>query len=216
MAWLKVDDQFAFHPKALQAGNRALGLWLRAGAWCMQQLTDGVVPDSMVIALGGNQGDARALVTAGLWVEVAGGYEFHDWAHWQRSKEQILSERVAAQERMATHRAKKTEPREPRKRGERIPEPFLVTPDMRQWAATEVPLVNVDDATRRFVDYWRAASGQTASKRDWTAAWRNWLRKDNDTASQRPLTPMQRAAQTAAAGREVAGRHIQTLELEAP
>lgn len=66
----------------------------------------------------------------------------------------------------------------PRKRGSRIPEPFLVSADMRRWAADEVPTVDVDAATRAFVDYWRAESGTKATKVDWTAAWRNWLRRD--------------------------------------
>ena len=64
------------------------------------------------------------------------------------------------------------------KRATRIPEPFMVTGEMRKWAAQEVPGVDVDASTRVFVDYWRAESGSRASKRDWVAAWRNWLRKD--------------------------------------
>lgn len=65
-----------------------------------------------------------------------------------------------------------------RKRATRIPEPFLVTHDMRDWAAENTPDVDVDAATRKFVDYWRAESGAKAAKRDWTATWRNWLRRE--------------------------------------
>lgn len=75
----------------------------------------------------------------------------------------------------------------PRNRGTRIPDPFIVNADMRQWASTEVPAVDVDKATRVFVDYWRSASGRTATKRDWIAAWRNWLRRDSDSV--RPGKP---------------------------
>ena len=73
-----------------------------------------------------------------------------------------------------------------RKRATRIPEPFIVTPDMRKWASGEVPGVDVDHATRMFVDYWRAESGQKATKRDWVATWRNWLRRDQPRHQQRP------------------------------
>lgn len=66
-------------------------------------------------------------------------------------------------------------------RATRIPEPFIVTPEMRQWAVKEVPGVDVDKATRKFVDYWRAKSGKDAVKRDWVATWRNWLRRDAET-----------------------------------
>jgi hypothetical protein len=71
-----------------------------------------------------------------------------------------------------------------RTRGVRIPEPFIVTKAMREWAAVEVPLVDVDSSTRVFVDYWRAAT-RNATKRDWVATWRNWLRKDQADAESR-------------------------------
>lgn len=29
MPWFRVDDDFALHPKAIAAGNAALGLWVR-------------------------------------------------------------------------------------------------------------------------------------------------------------------------------------------
>ena len=101
-----------------------------------------------------------------------------------------------------------------RKRAARIPDEFIVTPAMRAWAAREVPALDVNASTRKFVDYWRAESGAKARKLDWVAAWRNWMRRDDENQSKR-LTPTQRAAQTAAAGRNVAGMTITTLELGA-
>ena len=44
MPTFEVDDQFAFHQKTLRAGNEAIGVWVRAGAWCAAYLTDGLVP----------------------------------------------------------------------------------------------------------------------------------------------------------------------------
>lgn len=99
-------------------------------------------------------------------------------------------------------------------RGTRIPEPFMLTAEMKQWAADEVPAVDADASTRRFVDYWRAESGTKATKLDWIATWRNWLRRDADSKKPTRLTPTERAAQTAAAGRQVAGRNITSLEIE--
>lgn len=64
-----------------------------------------------------------------------------------------------------------------RKRATRIPDPFVLTAEMRAWAAAEVPGLDVDAHTREFVDYWRAESGAKASKLDWLATWRNWMRK---------------------------------------
>lgn len=64
------------------------------------------------------------------------------------------------------------------RRATRIPDPFLLTSEMREWARDEAPLIDVDRVTRQFVDYWRAASGKTATKKDWIAAWRYWLRRE--------------------------------------
>ena len=36
MPWFNVDDGFAFHRKAVRAGNAAIGLWTRAGSWWMR------------------------------------------------------------------------------------------------------------------------------------------------------------------------------------
>lgn len=99
MAWFKVDDALAMHVKAFAAGNAALGLWVRAGSWSMQQLTDGFIPQGVVAALGGGWDDAAALINAGLWHQADGGYQFHDWAEYQPTREQVLAERAAATER---------------------------------------------------------------------------------------------------------------------
>lgn len=64
-----------------------------------------------------------------------------------------------------------------RKRASRIPDPFVLTAEMRAWAAAEVPGLDVDAHTREFVDYWRSESGAKATKLDWLGTWRNWMRK---------------------------------------
>lgn len=66
------------------------------------------------------------------------------------------------------------------KRGTRLPDDFTVTSEMRDWATAETPLVNIPDATNRFIDYWGAIPGQRGTKLDWTKTWRNWLRKDQE------------------------------------
>lgn len=107
MVWFKVDDALAMHVKAFMAGNQPLGLWVRAGSWCMQQLTDGHIPSGVVTALGGTWDDAASLVNAGLWHVADGGYQFHDWADYQPTREQIEAERAKTRERVEKHRANK-------------------------------------------------------------------------------------------------------------
>lgn len=108
MPWFKVDDALAMHMKAFAAGNKALGLWVRAGSWSMHQLTDGFIPQSVVLALGGDGDDAAALVNARLWHQADGGYQFHDWAEYQPTREKVLAEREATRLRVEKHRAKQS------------------------------------------------------------------------------------------------------------
>ncbi|MCM3521751.1 hypothetical protein [Curtobacterium sp. P97] len=73
----------------------------------------------------------------------------------------------------------------PRKRGTRIPEPFIVDRAMREWAAEHTPGVDVNFTTAKFVDHWRAKTGRDATKLDWRATWNNWLRNDYQRLPQR-------------------------------
>lgn len=68
MAWFKIDDSSHMHPKIVKAGNAALGLWVRAGAYSAQHLTEGTVP-AVVARQYGTAPQARKLVTVGLWHE---------------------------------------------------------------------------------------------------------------------------------------------------
>lgn len=92
MPWFQVDDQLGFHPKAVAAGNAAMGLWVRAGSWSMQQLTEGFVPAAIVRGLG-SPAQAKRLVEVGLWISAPGGYQFHGWGERQMSKAEIEDRR---------------------------------------------------------------------------------------------------------------------------
>lgn len=70
------------------------------------------------------------------------------------------------------------------KRKCRIPEPFMLTKEMREWGVSDAPAVNLKTETENFVDYWRGAGG---TKLDWIATWRNWMRKAQKD-SQNPRT----------------------------
>jgi hypothetical protein len=65
----------------------------------------------------------------------------------------------------------------PRKRGSRIPLPFEVTEHMQAWCAEKCPGLDWDYETSQFVDYWRATTGTRATKQDWPACWRTWMRR---------------------------------------
>jgi len=110
MPWFNVDDGFAFHQKAVRAGNSAIGLWTRAGSWSAHQLTEGFVPAAIVSSLGTTT-QAQRLVAVGLWLEVEGGYLFHEWTADGRNptREQVLERRRKDREKKEDARRKARE-----------------------------------------------------------------------------------------------------------
>ena len=107
MAWFKVDDKLHSHPKRHMAGLRAMGLWVAAGSWASDQLTDGFIPQHMLAALGARPADAKALVSAGLWIECDDGWRFHDWTEMNPTRKTVQDQRARNAEKLARWRETK-------------------------------------------------------------------------------------------------------------
>jgi hypothetical protein len=106
MPHFRVDDNLDGHPKTERAGDDALGLWVRAGSWCMRYLTDGFVPEWWVKKQPNGAKKARKLVAAGFWIDGAErdgekGYQFHEFVGpgRQDSREKIEADRELARKR---------------------------------------------------------------------------------------------------------------------
>jgi hypothetical protein len=97
MTWFKVDDGLAFHAKVVQAGNPAMGLWVRAGSWSAQQLTDGFIPQQIALTLG-TKGQAATLVTVGLWALVDSGYQIHDYLSYNPTADEVRADQARKHE----------------------------------------------------------------------------------------------------------------------
>ncbi|MFI6860157.1 mucin-2 [Streptomyces sp. NPDC050421] len=121
MPWFKVDDTAHLHPKLLKAGNPAVGLWMRAGAYAAQHLTEGAVP-GVVAQLYGTAPQARKLVAAGLWHAAGhacprcpqpptGDYVMHDFLVYNPTKSATEATRAAAADRQKRAREKAAEQR---------------------------------------------------------------------------------------------------------
>ena len=69
----------------------ATALWLRAGSWSAQQLTDGFIPARMLPMFRGSDDSVQELCDAGLWErdEERDGYRFHDWEDYQPDGEEV-------------------------------------------------------------------------------------------------------------------------------
>lgn len=98
MTWFKVDDGFWSHPKTATLSDAAVTLWVRAGAYSCQHLTDGVIARP-VLRLVGTEDAAGELVGAGLWLDHPDGWEFHDWDEYQETSEAVKKRRDDARER---------------------------------------------------------------------------------------------------------------------
>lgn len=86
-----------------------------------------------------------------------------------------------------------------------IPDDFAVTPDMVAWAHRETPLVDGRRETAAFVDHWRQAV-RNHRKRDWPAAWRNWMRRaQSDAEARQPRAPRSVGPQRSTTAERVAG-----------
>ena len=82
--WFKVDDQFWSHPKVVELSADAVALWVRAGSYAAQHLTDGVVTYGIVRMLGADRDAATELTNAFLWDQKDGRtWVFHDWEDYQ-------------------------------------------------------------------------------------------------------------------------------------
>lgn len=98
MAWFKVDDTLSFNAKVIAAGNEAIGAWVRAGAWCAAQLTDGVIPKHVFAVIAG-EANAEAIASRLLQVALinesddGSSYVFHDWFAYQPSASEVRSRR---------------------------------------------------------------------------------------------------------------------------
>lgn len=250
MSWFKLDDGFYDHPKIVNAGNTAAGLYARCGAWCAKQLTNGFIPNEIGRSYG-SQTSIKKLEAQGLWERVKGGWLMHDYLDYNPSRDQVQAERETTAQRQRAWREKRKgngvsngvtsgarngvtntvttasvtplvtanvtreshcpDPTRPvttpaghvgqggsggesaaslsrrdsppkNDHGTRLPDDFAVTPAMAEWARQNTPHVDGRHEFEQFRDYWTAKSGRDATKRDWLATWRRWMRESEQRA----------------------------------
>lgn len=81
-----------------------------------------------------------------------------------------------------------------RARARRAPTDFQITEDLREWARTRCPMVNIEAETEKFRDH-----EYRDPKTDWKAAWRTWMRNVPDFhrgAASVPKKPFREAPTT--------------------
>jgi hypothetical protein len=84
MSLFRVDDRLHNHPKAIEAGLEAMGLWVLMGSHCGFYVGQrGQVSRPIALRIAGSKAVlnrcAKRLVDAGLWHVDGDGWVFHDW-----------------------------------------------------------------------------------------------------------------------------------------
>jgi hypothetical protein len=105
MPWFRLDDSFHSHPKVIAAGNEAVGLYVRCGTYCAQHLTDGFIPEQVMLLYGSSE-LAETLVRTKLLRRVRGGWRMPDFLLYNPSGQQVANEREAKTERQRRWREK--------------------------------------------------------------------------------------------------------------
>jgi len=75
------------------------------------------------------------------------------------------------------------------KRGTRLPTDWTLPTEWAEWAVTERPGYPVITEAAKFRDYWVAKTGSAATKLDWAATWRNWVRNSTMPLRANPAQP---------------------------
>lgn len=103
MGWVRLDDNFADHPKVIALSDTAFRLYIEALCYSNRQLTDGFIPMAVYLKLSKND-DADYLIEAGLWVDTENGYAIRSYTEYQPSREKVEEKREQAKERLRRYR----------------------------------------------------------------------------------------------------------------
>ncbi len=209
--WLKMDCSTPDKPEVFAITvamgwddpDLTVGKLFRVWRWFDQQTTDGnakSVTASLLDRIAGVTGFAQAMRDVGWLVINADGVSL---PNFEKHNGATAKSRAQTAKRVATHRsnadtvtstvtpalAREEKRREEKKEDipppvvvratRKCPQGFEVTPEMGQWAHENTPLADLNAATDKFRDH----TFKTAIS-DWPGAWRNWMRRDQEHATQ--------------------------------
>jgi hypothetical protein len=109
MPWVRIDDELFTHPKfnhAWESEPASVGLWLFGASHSSHHLLDGLVPKRFVrqwfTSTGRQRRTTHALEDSNLWVPTDRGWEMHDWAQYNPTRQEVLAKRAADSARKRT------------------------------------------------------------------------------------------------------------------
>jgi hypothetical protein len=109
MAWVRLDDNFADHPKIIALSDTAFRLFITGLCYANRQLTDGLIPYQIVSAWVGDNPfkPSDELEDQELWQRVDKGFLIRSYSEYQPTKSEIEKKREAGRERLRRFKEKK-------------------------------------------------------------------------------------------------------------
>lgn len=93
----------------------------------------------------------------------------------------------------------------------RIPEPFPLSEEMKQWVRDNTPSIDGWKEHQKLIDHFLAAPDKTGRKKDWLATWRNWMRRAQEYAEENAKRRGEDLTRHVEVGDERCARHPRQL-----
>jgi hypothetical protein len=132
MGWVRLDDNFADHPKVIALSDKAFRLFITGLCYSNRQLTDGVIPYQIVTAWVGDDPmkPSDELEDQNLWERVDKGFAIRSYTEYQPTREKVNKKRDEARERLRRYREKQGNADETQKKLHPQPNPTQPNPNI--------------------------------------------------------------------------------------
>ena len=149
MTWVKIDDNFAEHPKILKLSDGAFRLYVTALCYANRYETDGKI-DTKVARKLCHSRTIPQLIMSGLWHDHGDHYVINSYSDYQPTREKLENER------------EKTRLRVGRIRGAKSSTPVVRTYNDGSTTAPTRPDPKNKDIDQKFDIFWQAYPRKTA------------------------------------------------------
>jgi hypothetical protein len=107
-------------------------------------------------------------------------------SHWLEQDDiSVISDRYQSDSLETETETEKEVETKQRTKGSRLSADWVLPKEWADWARQERPDLDLRSVGEQFRDYWSAKAGSGATKLDWQATWRNWVR--NQKQSYKPV-----------------------------
>jgi len=109
MSWVRIDDNFADHPKVVELSDSSFRVYVEALCYANRFLTDGAIGYVAYNKMNWNEQDAEDLIRVGLWENDPDNFQYliRSYTEYQPTKEKVSVKREQARERVKQFREKK-------------------------------------------------------------------------------------------------------------